>query len=158
MLTWRDLELEQPAFAAAAGNLFRVHKHHVLGTLRKNGAPRLSGQEVWFSEGELWFGAMAGALRAHDLQRDARFELHTSSIDPPGWTSDAKLAGLAQEVTDPATVRGAMAAREEAPPGRFHLFRCRVTEVVLTRLGEPPDHLVFESWRDGRGLLRQERH
>ncbi len=157
MLSWRELESEERGLAAAAGGLFRVHKHHVLATLRKDGSPRLSGQEVWFREGELWFGVMGGALRARDLQRDARFELHTSSADPPHWTSDAKLAGLAEEITDPDEVRRAMSAQEHAPHGSSHLFRCRLAEVVLTRLGEPADHLVFESWREGRGVLRRER-
>ncbi|MBJ7602575.1 MAG: pyridoxamine 5'-phosphate oxidase [Candidatus Dormibacteraeota bacterium] len=157
MLSWRDLELAEPELASAAGELFRVHKHHVLATLRRNGSPRLSGQEVGFSDGELWFGVMGGALRARDLQRDGRFELHTSSTDPPNWTGDAKLAGLAEEITDPEEVRRAMSAQEQVPPGSVHLFRCRLAEVVLTRLGEPADHLVLESWREGRGVLRRER-
>ncbi|WP_338177182.1 hypothetical protein [Candidatus Dormiibacter inghamiae] len=157
VLSWRDLELAEPELASAAGELFRVHKHHVLATLRRNGSPRLSGQEVGFSDGELWFGVMGGALRARDLQRDGRFELHTSSTDPPNWTGDAKLAGLAEEITDPEEVRRAMSAQEQVPPGSVHLFRCRLAEVVLTRLGEPADHLVLESWREGRGVLRRER-
>ncbi len=146
-----------PVLASAAGELFRVHKHHVLATLRRNGSPRLSGQEVWFSHGELWFGVMGGALRARDLQRDGRFELHTSSTDPPNWTGDAKLAGLAEEITDPEEVRRAMSAQEQVPPGSVHLFRCLLAEVVLARPGEPADHLVLESWREGRGVLRRER-
>jgi len=49
------------------------------------------------------------------------------------------------------------AASGGAPPGPFHLFRAGVTEVVLVRVGEPPDHLVIESWHEGRGLRRVER-
>jgi hypothetical protein len=32
-----------------------------------------------------------------------------------------------------------------------------VTEVVLIRLGEPSDHLVIESWREGGAVRRVER-
>jgi hypothetical protein len=32
-----------------------------------------------------------------------------------------------------------------------------LTEVVLTRVGDPPDHLVIELWRDGEGLHRFQR-
>lgn len=38
-----------------------------------------------------------------------------------------------------------------------HQFRVEITEVVLTRVGEPPDHLVIESWHPDRGLARRER-
>jgi hypothetical protein len=33
-----------------------------------------------------------------------------------------------------------------------------VTEVVLTRVGDPPDHLVIELWREGQGLRRTRRY
>ncbi|MGI8826717.1 MAG: response regulator [Chloroflexota bacterium] len=43
-------------------------------------------------------------------------------------------------------------------PGELsHRFRINITEVVLTRVGEPADHLVIESWHDGRGFQRRER-
>jgi hypothetical protein len=38
-----------------------------------------------------------------------------------------------------------------------HRFRIEVTEVVLTRLGEPADHLVIECWHPNRGLERRVR-
>ena len=70
------------------------------------------------------------------------------------WTGDAKVAGLAVEVTDEDVLAG---FAEDTPPGPFHLFRLDLTEVVLVRLGEPADHLVIESWHEGRGLRRVER-
>jgi hypothetical protein len=38
-----------------------------------------------------------------------------------------------------------------------HRFRIDITEVVLTRVGTPADHLLIESWHPGRGLQRLER-
>jgi hypothetical protein len=49
------------------------------------------------------------------------------------------------------------ASGDEAPPGPFRLFRADVTDAVLVRAGEPPDHLVVESWHEGRDLRRVER-
>jgi hypothetical protein len=31
-----------------------------------------------------------------------------------------------------------------------------ITEVVLTTVGTPPDHLVIQSWHPGRGLTFRE--
>ena len=46
----------------------------------------------------------------------------------------------------------------EEPPQPFHLFRVEVDEIVLTTLGgDPPDHLVIETWRERRGTTRVER-
>ena len=41
---------------------------------------------------------MKEALKARDLQRDPRYALHSGSEDPDGWTGDAKIAGVAEEV------------------------------------------------------------
>jgi len=59
------------------------------------------------------------------------------------------------EITDPAALKAFRSP--DQPPGPFHLFRVELTEVVLTRVGDPPDHLVIELWRDGEGLRRFER-
>ena len=33
--------------------------------------------------------------------------------------------------------------------GESHLFRAELNEVSTVRLGEPADHLVIDSWREG---------
>ncbi|MBB3082645.1 hypothetical protein [Geodermatophilus sabuli] len=58
-----------------------------------------------------------------------------------------------EEVLDPELVE---AVNGRGQP-RSHLFRLDVTELVVVRIGEPPDHLVVESWHPGRGVLRRER-
>ena len=156
MASWNDVVGDVPEFAAAAQSLFDAGRHKTLATLRRDGSPRLSGIEASFRDGELWLGSMWHARKALDLQRDPRFALHSASMDPPDWRGDAKLAGRAEEVTDPA-VLDRFRAGEEVPPGPFHLFRADITEVVVVTLGEPADHIVIQSWRPGRGLRRAER-
>jgi hypothetical protein len=44
------------------------------------------------------------------------------------------------------------AEKGQEPPQPFHLFRVEIDEIVLTTLrGDPPDHLVIETWRERRG-------
>lgn len=157
MVSWRAFEAEAPAFAAAVRARFRAHTHHTLATLRQNGAPRISGTEIMLRDGELYIGSMWDARKARDLQRDPRFALHSGSDDPPAWTGDAKIAGRFEEITDPDVVRAISHAREPSPPWPSHLFRADIAEAVVTRLGEPGDHLVIESWHAGQGLRRIER-
>jgi hypothetical protein len=93
-------------------------------------------------------GSMAGALKALDLRRDPRLAIHSPTVDPdpddPGaWPGEAKIAGTAVET--------------DGPGDGTHRFRVDVTELVLTTIGTPPDHLVIESWHPGSGVVRVER-
>jgi hypothetical protein len=159
---WSEVVAAAPELAGRAQGLFDAHRHKTMATLRKDGSPRISGTEANFADGDLWLGAMPGSMKALDLRRDPRIALHSATIDPPddpvGWEGDAKLAGRAEEVTDAqrkATVEAASGGGGQ--PGPYHLFRVDVTQVVLVRVGDPPDHLVIELWREGEGLRRTTR-
>src|SRR5690606_4964594 len=102
MTSWHDFSRTAPDLAAAAEARFRATKHHVLATLRRDGAPRLSGTEVQFHRGDLVVGMMPESRKAVDLRRDGRFALHANPGDGTMEGGDAKLAGRAVEVTDPA--------------------------------------------------------
>ena len=81
MATWDNFAAAAPELAAAARELFEAHTHLTIATLRKDGAPRISGIEAQFLLGDLWFGSMPGAVKARDLQRDPRFALHSGTGD-----------------------------------------------------------------------------
>jgi hypothetical protein len=56
---WRDVEADAPELAAAARHAFEAHKHKILGTLRSDGSPRLSGIEMECFDGDVWLGMMS---------------------------------------------------------------------------------------------------
>ncbi|MFI0788601.1 pyridoxamine 5'-phosphate oxidase family protein [Streptomyces lydicus] len=148
-VAWAVAEETVPEFAARVERRFAAYRHHVLATLRADGAPRLSGLEADFRHGELWLGMMVGSRKALDLRRDPRFSLHANpgpGTDLSG--GDVRVSGRAVEVTDPEEIaRYAAAAR---PPEPFHLFRAELTEAV--RISTDAPHLVYESWVPGRPL------
>jgi hypothetical protein len=156
MASWREFTAAAPELARRAQAAFDAHKHKLLATLRRDGSPRISGIEARFADGELWLGMMPGSRKAMDLRRDPRLALHSASEDPPDdpstWSGDAKLSGRAVEVDDPVLLKQHVGEQ----PGA-HLFRVDVTEVVHTRVGDPPDHLVVELWQEGKGLRRMQR-
>jgi hypothetical protein len=163
MASWSEVAAAEPDFALRVQTLFDAARHKTIATIRKDGSPRISGIEATFVLGEVWFGSMWQAVKALDLQRDPRFALHSPTGDPGDpatWPGDAKISGRVEEITDPARVAEVTAAEggEERPSEPTHLFRADVQEVVLTRVGEPQDHLVIEVWTEGRGLRRIERH
>jgi general stress protein 26 len=151
-----------PELAAAVQRCFDAHIHKTLATLRADGSPRVSGQEMSFRDGNVWLGMMPDSRKARDLQRDPRLAVHSATVDPSMAGGDAKLSGRALEVTDRETFDWFISKegeeKGEEPPEPFHLFRIDVGEIVLTTLrGDPPDHLVIETWRERRGVTRVER-
>ena len=156
MASWSAIEHEAPELAAQARGFFDALVHKTLATLRRDGSPRISGSEVIFAEGELWLGSMWRSMKALDLQRDPRFALHSGSPDPDaGWKGDAKLAGRVEEISDPD--RRAAILGGKGGPGPSHVFRCDITELSVISLPDPPEFLVIETWREGRGVTRLER-
>ncbi|WP_019546891.1 pyridoxamine 5'-phosphate oxidase family protein [Streptomyces sulphureus] len=149
---WGEVERAVPEFARGVRERFGAYRHHVLGTLRVDGAPRLTGLEADFRDDELYLGMMPSSRKALDLRRDPRFGLHAN----PGATGDmdggdVRVSGRAVEITDPAQLaRYAAAMPEGAIPEKFHLFRADVREVVRTTI--EGEEIVFRIWTPGRGL------
>ncbi|MBK0377648.1 MULTISPECIES: pyridoxamine 5'-phosphate oxidase family protein [Streptomyces] len=146
-LTWGGFAAAEPDFADTVRRRFRLYKHHVLATLRKDGSPRVTGLEADFRFGELLLGMMPDSRKALDLRRDPRFALHANpGPDAEMNDGDVRISGRAVEITDPAVI--ARFIEEAAPPEPFHLFRAELTEVV--RIGLDGDELVIRSWRPGQ--------
>jgi hypothetical protein len=144
MAAWKDVEQAEPELAARVRQLFDAGRHKTIATLRADGAPRISGIECEFADGELRFGSMAGARKGADLRRDPRFALHSPTFHPvegkeAEWPGEAKIAGraiLAGPITD-------------GPDG--DLFLADISEIVITRLNPEATLLVIESWTPHRG-------
>ena len=150
MARWSEIEAAEPDFVGRVRALLTAQKHMTVATLRRDGSPRISGTEIQLEDGDLWLGMMPGSLKALDLRRDPRLALHSPTFDPPqgdesGWAGDAKVAGRAVETS-----------KGNAPSGG-HRFRIDILEMVLTRVGDPADHLVIESWHPDRGLETRRR-
>ena len=150
MTSWRDVERAEPEFAQRVRELFDAHRHKTLATVRADGAPRISGIETVFEDGDLVFGSMPNARKGADLRRDPRFAVHSATVDPvPGaeaqWPGEAKISGR-------ATGAGPIT---KGPDG--DRFVADIAEVVHTHLNEQATMLVVEWWTPAHGLRRIER-
>jgi hypothetical protein len=151
MATWQEIEKDAPEFAERVRARFAAGTNKTMATLRKDGSPRISATELQFENGEATFGMMGDSVKLADVRRDPRIAIHSPTLEPPvevtEWAGDAKMAGRAVEMPPPAG----------AEEGSGY-FRIDITEVALTRVGgDPPDHLVIESWHEGTGLRRRTR-
>ena len=152
MVNWREFERREPEFAAAVAARMTAHKHKTMATIRADGGPRICGTEAELVDGDMWLGGMTGNRRFADLRRDPRVEIHSGSDDPDVWSGDARVGGLAVEVTDPAEQARFMGGAGQVPPGPFELFRIDLRTATLVRLDEAHEHLLIDSWQVDRGM------
>ena len=72
MAKWSEFERQAPALSALIYQRFKATDLLMLGTLRKDGFPRISPTEWILFQGELVLGGIWHAKKALDLLRDPR--------------------------------------------------------------------------------------
>lgn len=145
-MNWHQFKLAAPELAAAAEDLFDQHGFVYIGTIRKDGSPRISPLHVFIVEGVLHLSMMWYSLKASDLLRDRRCTIHTSINDPLSGEVEFKLHGCAILVED-ASDRNAVYAKVGWTPGpwRTHLFGVDIQSAGLF-VTEGTDRIV-KRWR-----------
>lgn len=152
-MNWAAFEREAPALAATGRGAFDRSGLVLLGTLRRDGWPRISPVEHMFLEGELLLGMMWRSLKARDLLRDARCVVHASVSNPDGRTDpEFKLYGRVRDIPDPL-LRGAYGAEWWArsqwrPSEPYHLFALDIESAGYVRYDEGEQQYV-ETWPQG---------
>jgi hypothetical protein len=152
--SWHDFEAGAPELAAAMREQFERYHLALIGTLRKDGSPRISCVEPCIVEGSLYLGMMWRSRKAADLLRDPRLVLHNAICTNRGDELELSLNGRAQEVDDPDLRRACADALErtswnESP---FHLFAIAIESVGLIKY-ERGEQLV-KVWPKGTELKR----
>ncbi|MCU1457347.1 MAG: pyridoxamine 5-phosphate oxidase-related FMN-binding protein [Actinomycetia bacterium] len=161
MASWTDIERVAPELATAVRERFEATGLGLLGTLRADGSPRVSGLEPLFALGELWFGMMPDGRKSNDLLRDSRFAIHSATVDKQVNDGDAKISGRALLVEDDAVIARyraefAVSGGEPPPPGPMHLFRADVAEMSILR--PAGDHLDIRWWTETGGEHQLDRY
>ena len=88
---WNEFESAAPELARLARERFDAKGLVMLGTLRKNGWPRISPIEYTFFEGDLMLGGMWQSKKCLDLLRDPRCVIHSATSDKNGQEGDVKV-------------------------------------------------------------------
>ncbi len=101
MTTFADLTVAAPSIAAFFGDRTTATGLTLVGTVRRDGWPRVSPMELSILDGRLYVGSMPNAVKAQDLQRDARCCVLTPLADKDDLAGEAKLFCRAREIADP---------------------------------------------------------
>lgn len=101
-MNWNEFKTAAPELAEAGEKLFERTGVILIGTLRKDGSPRISPVEMLLVGGQLYLGMMPESLKAQDLLRDGRCTVHSLISDKTAPEGEFKLHGVAVNVQDQA--------------------------------------------------------
>ena len=99
-MVWEEFKGSDPDLAALGEERFERTGLVLLGTLRKNGWPRISPVEPLIADGHLYLGMMWQSRKALDLLRDPRCTVHNTVSNRDGSEGEFKVYGRAVEVRD----------------------------------------------------------
>jgi hypothetical protein len=97
--TWRDFADTDPDFASFG--LERLSRPVAyLGTIRRNGAPRVHPVTAHIADGVCFIYMEPASPKAIDLERDHRYALHCSVEDDDGGNGEFGIRGSATKIED----------------------------------------------------------
>jgi Pyridoxamine 5'-phosphate oxidase len=96
-LVWADFELAAPEIAAHGRELLERYEFVFVGTLARDGSPRVNPVEAYVIDGHLLMNMIPRSLKALDLLRDPRIYVHAPVLGKEGGP-ELKLAGRAPVV------------------------------------------------------------
>jgi hypothetical protein len=139
-MNWDGFAQVAPELAAVGLERFDTTGLGLVGTLRKDGSPRISPCEVFVVDGELLLGMMWRSNKAVDLLRDPRLTVHSATCNRDGAEGDFKLYGRAVDVSDPALRKryaDALEAKIQWRPSEpYHLFAVDVATAGYISFGD----------------------
>ncbi len=152
-MNWDEFKTAAPGLAEAGEKVFDRIGVVLVGTLRKDGSPRISPVEQLIAGGQLYLGMMPASFKAQDLLRDARCTIHSLISDKHAPEGEFKLHGLAINVQDQAGRKlycdELMKKIGWSPEGRpFHLFSINIQSAGFFSHDGGSARLV-KRWRAG---------
>jgi hypothetical protein len=148
-MRWDDFAAAAPELAQRGEERLRSRELCFVGTLRRNGWPRISPVEPEFVDGELMLGMMWRSPKALDLLRDPRLVVHSTLNDRHDLSGDIKLYGRAAPVEDELRRRayraGVKTRIDWEPTEPYHVFAVDIESAGFVTFAEPRFGLAWET-------------
>ena len=159
-MRWAEFAAAAPELAQLGEKRLRSRELCLVGTLRRNGWPRISPVEPEFVGDELMLGMMWQSPKARDLVRDPRIVVHSTLNDRHDLSGDFKLYGRAVAVDDEprrTAYRAAVRARIDwEPEGPYHVFAVDIDSAAFVTFAQPRFGLAWEAGNDLRRWEQRE--
>jgi len=151
-MNWSEFAEAAPELARWGQERLKSTGLALVGTIRRDGLPRISPVEPLILDGQLYLGMMWRSRKALDLLRDPRCLVQTTVCNRNDPAETLTLRGRAVEITDPDAIELYCRALKEAidwrPEGQFHLFALEIESAAFIKYLENGDQQLIE-WRAG---------
>jgi pyridoxamine 5'-phosphate oxidase-like protein len=131
LISWQELEAAAPTIAQLGRQRLEATRLALLGTLQKDGSPRISPVEPYLRQGELLFGAMARSAKTRDLLRDPRCVVHSAIVGPDIGEAELKLYGRAVKASPESRARCAEGWWQARPASAAVVFAVSIARASL---------------------------
>jgi hypothetical protein len=153
---WADFEAAAPELAALGRACLERFGFVYVGTLRRDGGPRVNPVEAHIVDGNLVHVMVPWTLKARDLMRDARAFVHTPVVDATRGEGEFKLRGRAVEIRDRG-LRDAVANAVERKSGwrpgdDWRFFTVDIESAAFHRWDEEENLHHVLRWTPMRGV------
>ena len=162
-MIWREFEEAAPEVARLGEERFKRTGVALVGTLRKDGSPRIDPVEPYLVQGHLLLGMLSQSQKALDLLRDSRCVLHSAISDPNGSEGEFKLHGRAVNVQDADLWEGYRQAFDERwqspPPEAFpgHIFSLDIESAAFIGWDIEKGEMIVKLWSSELGVRETKR-
>ena len=126
-MRWSDFAARAPRLAALGEDRLLAPGVVLVGTIRRDGTPRISPVEPLLWNGDLWLSMLLGSYKAED-DRQIQAGYAEQARERLGWSPD---------------------------PGRFHLFRVELEDVAFIRYEDASGDQFVSRWPSGREYVRR---
>src|SRR6184192_1058619 len=130
-MLWGEFEAAAPEVAKPGRKRLEDSRVALLGTLRRDGSPRISPIEPVFAGSHLLLGVMTRSAKASDLLRDPRCVLHSAISDPDAAELELKLYGRVEEAVDEARAIPPDAWWSSRPREDARVYSLRIEQAAL---------------------------
>lgn len=159
-MNWEQFAREVPDLARAGEERFARTGVILLGSVRRDGSPRVSPVEPLLTGSDLYLGMMWQSKKALDLLREPRCVVHSTVCDREATDGEFKLRGQAIEVQDPEVRERYCRALYEKiawrPEEPYHLFAIDIESATLITW-DKSGRMTAAHWRPGKGIRRSDR-
>ena len=126
-VTWKEFEASAPELAQFGSERLNGLVAY-LGTVRKNGLPRLHPVTPIIGEGHLYLYMEPTSPKGKDLERGSAYVLHSTVADNDGSNGEFQLTGYASRVHDATARKQAAALGALELEARYILFELGIVE------------------------------
>jgi Pyridoxamine 5'-phosphate oxidase len=155
--SWQELEAAAPQIALLGRARLDTTRVALLGTLRKDGSPRITPVEPHFSQGELVFGSMTRSEKTRDLLRDPRCALHSAITSPDAGEAELKLYGRAVEASPEVRARCAEGWWRGRAASVAIVFVMSIAQAAIVEWDLDQGQMTVRRWSTSGGQTKESR-